>query len=47
MTKWAACVRFCAAAVAVALMVIPPEDLDPIACYVARYLGPAEPLIGK
>ena len=34
-------------AMTAAMSQIPPEDLDPIAYYVARHLGPAEPLTGK
>jgi cytochrome c553 len=34
-------------AMTAAMSQIPPEDLDPIAYYAARYLGPADPLTGK
>lgn len=33
-------------AMTAAMSQIPPEDLDPIVYYVARHLGPAEPLTG-
>jgi cytochrome c553 len=34
-------------AMTAAMSQIPPEDLDPMAYFVARFLGPADPLTGK
>jgi cytochrome c553 len=34
-------------AMTAAMSQVPPEDLDPLAYYVARFLGPAEPLTGQ
>jgi cytochrome c553 len=34
-------------AMTAAMSQIPPEDLDPLAYFVARFLGPADPLTGK